>query len=886
MGSYNVLSIRSRPLFYLLVLGLAIFSIGAWWSVKSAINGDMRSRLESEADRISTTFRSQMNSYGSMIYHVRAHLLTEGKPVEKENLAKYLTILDLQKRMPGIKSLKLRNVSEVSDPLLRTAMANAVSTASADQPTMVLATPTDSETPLLYILLPVDNGSRDHALVAAFDPTAVFSSTFGSPSLKRETVNFSLNFVDGREAGITLYNRFDADNAKLAGAHLTSDRRLHVLGRELEFEIVPLPQFFSQSDLYLPAAVAFGASFISILILLVLKASQTQLIAETQAKKISERAANQSRIQSLLLDQLNEAAKALAMELDLENQGTKLLKFASQMMSSQSAALYLATDLNDESTLLLRGTEGFEEDHCLRKRFSGQEALALIPNGYLLRKGDTDSESALLKIFSENDICEDAVEKLTEPMSDWVLISIASRDQGRCGLLFLSRANDTAFAPVEVEVLSSLAAQAASTLENAKLFRRVDDSNKAKSAFLANMSHEIRTPLNGIIGFSEMLLRTSLNESQKTALARNIRRGGEELTRIIDDILDLSKAEAGKLMIMNRRVRLSLVLNEMRSMVENRAREKGLAFAIESSGRLPAYIFTDDFRLKQILLNLLGNAIKFTEKGSVVLHIRFAMGDDGESQLAFRIKDTGIGMNEKAQKSLFHPFVQADASSTRRYGGSGLGLALSKRLCRELGGDLQLLESIAGRGSTFEARVTVNDIGGEMNAVMNSEFKAELGTLADESAMSDGSVTLAPAEPVPVEDAARRLKGAHLLIVEDSEDNQEIFRFFLESAGADVDIVANGLDAVKRAASNNFDMILMDIQIPEIDGKEATKRIRDLGFSRPIVALTAHAMHEERISCLEAGCDGQITKPVSGETLINEVAEYLRRSDDSCPTYS
>jgi len=262
--------------------------------------------------------------------------------------------------------------------------------------------------------------------------------------------------------------------------------------------------------------------------------------------------------------------------------------------------------------------------------------------------------------------------------------------------------------------------------------------------------------------------------------------------------------------------------------------------------------------LKQILMNLIGNAIKFTEHGEVRLLIAAGKSPENDIILRFLVEDTGIGIAEDDQRNLFRPFSQGDSSKTRKFGGSGLGLALSRRLARELGGDIVLLKSAKGAGSLFE--VTVN-----------------CGDLIDVK-WSDSLIKAVSMDPIERKKDIPRLDGVSLLLVEDSEDNQDIFKHFLGNYGATVDIVEDGLQAVDQALLKDYDAILMDIQIPKIDGKEATRRIRRKGYHNPIIALTAHAMVEERESCLQAGCNGQITKPISCEELIVQVGEYLGRS--------
>lgn len=369
--------------------------------------------------------------------------------------------------------------------------------------------------------------------------------------------------------------------------------------------------------------------------------------------------------------------------------------------------------------------------------------------------------------------------------------------------------------------------------------------------------------MNAIIGFSEMIL-TEENGLKKQELSKGIRKNGQQLTRLIDDILDISKVEAGKLQIVKKAVSLKSLLEEVCTVMDDRAQAKGIQFQVEWEHNVPLNIETDEVRLKQIIFNVVGNAIKFTERGKVLLSVSAEESDTGK-QIKFVVKDSGIGISAKDQLRLFRPFQQGDNSSTRRFGGTGLGLALSKKLATELGGDLFLSSSQLSVGSEFCIRIHAGNLGG--NALLKE--------LADPPQKADNSQERS---------AGVSLKNRHILIVEDSEDNQEIFEYFLRSAGAITETVADGLTAVERAQVSQFDLILMDIQLPSIDGKEATRRIRQNGFKNPIVALTAHAMPEEKASCLEAGCDGQISKPVSGDSLVKQVAEFLPYLGDLDPS--
>ena len=394
-----------------------------------------------------------------------------------------------------------------------------------------------------------------------------------------------------------------------------------------------------------------------------------------------------------------------------------------------------------------------------------------------------------------------------------------------------------------------------------------EESNKVKEAFLSNMSHEIRTPLNAITGFSKILSHAS-NDSEKQYLIEGIKKNSTELTILIDNILDISKIEFGRIVINKKYSNLLSIIERIKGTMETRALSKGLLFEIESLGKLPIEIDVDEARVKQILINLIGNAIKFTENGYVKLQIEAQNSGQGQTQLTFTIIDTGIGISPNGQLELFQSFSQIDYSNTRRYGGIGLGLSLSRRLAQQLNGEVTLLDSQLERGSVFRLRIPCGNLQ-EVN------WQHQLfGQLRRPMKQLDFFGNL-------------NLDKRKILIVEDSEDNQNIFNYFLTSAGATTAIAENGKIAVEMAALENYDIILMDIQMPVLDGLAATRQLRAEGFKNPIVARTAHASVEAKLNCLEAGCVDLITKPVTGEILIKKInitlEEYENGAQNNYP---
>lgn len=419
-------------------------------------------------------------------------------------------------------------------------------------------------------------------------------------------------------------------------------------------------------------------------------------------------------------------------------------------------------------------------------------------------------------------------------------------------LTLVSAESGRPYGELDLSIALDLAKRLSVAIENARLFSKAQEASRAKSAFLANVSHEIRTPLGAMLGFAELLAEDKNLANQQLQYLDTIIKNGKQLLRIVDEILDLSKVESEAVLIENTKFSLRRLVDEIAALFDVQIRTKGLYLRAHYDESLPDRMISDPTRLRQIISNVVANAIKFTNSGGIDLYIDIKPIPDNKEKgiLQITVKDTGIGITGDQQKKLFRPFTQADYSITRKYGGTGLGLFLSRKLARLLGGDLLLSQSSPNEGSTFIIRAEVTYLKEETEEACKPQ------------------IDYACLDP-------RKNHGAHVLVVDDSADNRALISLYLSRMGFKVSVAENGEQGAQEALAHGYDIVLMDIQMPGMDGFEAVRTLRSKEYHGVIIALTAHAMKGDRERCLDQGFDDYICKPVSKSSLTQLLLKHL-----------
>jgi signal transduction histidine kinase/CheY-like chemotaxis protein len=454
-----------------------------------------------------------------------------------------------------------------------------------------------------------------------------------------------------------------------------------------------------------------------------------------------------------------------------------------------------------------------------------------------------------------------------EPQTDALYVPLFVGAEA-LGALVVDSEPGVAFDGNSIATLVTFGSQLALAMDNDSLIfnlrasvERAEAANRAKSEFLANVSHEIRTPMTAILGYLELMEDPETSNELRTELGDGVRCSGDHLLDVVNDIVDISRIEAGKIALKFSQLSPRDICEDVRAIFRGQATQKGLTFDVACPEERAPCVETDRKRLRQILVNLVGNAIKFTESGFVQVYVEVQRGRDRDERLLITVSDSGIGMGDDTQLRIFEPYVQGDPTTTRKFGGTGLGLAIARRLVELLGGSISV-ESTRGEGTLFAVTLPMTPPDG---LVCSAEDRTP------QTPVSRGA------------DAVPEILSGRILLAEDGHDNQKVIEHFLTRAGLQVEIAENGKLAYDMAVATHdsgspYDLILMDIDMPVLDGYQVTSMLRRAGFTKPIIALTAHALSGDRERCLQAGCNDYTTKPIRRKLLLSVLARHLGQS--------
>ena len=573
--------------------------------------------------------------------------------------------------------------------------------------------------------------------------------------------------------------------------------------------------------------------------------------ARAEAEKINER-----------LKILSDAGQVLNQSLDMQE---TMQAFADTVIRSKLAD-WCTVDLADDETGEMQTTTAAHDP--AQAKLAREWRLrypvdfgASRGAGHVMKTGEPELYSNLDMAFVRERVGEGDDYRLIEGLglksAMVVPLRFGSRSMG--AITFMSSVSARRYSDLDLSIAQELASRASFAIENARLYQRAQQANQAKTAFLANMSHEVRTPLAAVLGFAQIVAEDHDLPLEHRRNMSLITRNGQQLLRIVDEILDISKIESERMDLEDIFFNLRDLVNDVMTLLSGKAHEKGLRLEVHFDPSVPEGIRSDPTRLRQVLINVLGNAIKFTAEGRVTLHLDAVPAlQTSATRLLFRVRDTGIGLSEEQAKALFQPFAQADSSMTRKFGGTGLGLFLSRKLARMLGGDLILESSQPQKGSCFVFSVVTSDVRRSMEKAKAPSPKA-------------GGVNSPGAEAA---------KG-HVLVVDDSEDNRFLVSWYLKKLGFTCELAESGPEGLEKMRTGQFDLVLLDIQMPGMDGFQVLEHAKSDGhIQSPIVALTAHAMKGDRERCLQAGFDGYLTKPIEETSLSASLQSYTstRRS--------
>lgn len=902
---------RSRRYFSPLVVFLfcAALTAGVWYLADQASSTENSARFDRWATTLLNSFRNRMTVYTNSLIYTR-NLISLKPDLSAEEFQKFVRGMNLEKEYPGIQTIGyvkrvrqaelpklLRQLPEKSRQLIhekkdrydvvkfvesmvnnpRNAIGMDLSASAERAETMNLAArlgrpvATDRVIPITmattnpaeYFFLvfvpqyqsgmPLDTPEQRSAAASGFvyggfRAAGLFGNIAGDARTPDKKLN--LKIYDGPKVDPQNLMFTQGDPEGGAPIHY-KEIELQTAEHEWTIQMTAMPGFDPMYSRVLPLLVLFIGTVLTIAVTLSVIKAQKFAHKLQEDIEIRRRAEAQLSEEKQIVELAAKIGTTLKAEQDLESIVQAVTDVATSLTAAKFGAFFYNTFNENGEALTLFSLSG--ADRADFAKFGMPRKTDVFKSTFegtgVMRVDDITKDPRYGKMAPHH-----GMPKGHLPVRSYLSVPVMSRNGAVLGGLFFGHPEPGVFTARAEALVIALAIQAGVAMDNANLYRELsqartaaDAANRAKSLFLANVSHEIRTPLGLMLGFAEL---TAEHKNDSAAVEENIKkilRSGRELTRIIGEVLDLSKIEANALLIENSTFSLSHFIDELQAEWQPQVEAKKLRFELERGSGLPAELHTDSTRLTQIIVNMLSNALKFTDRGRIRLRFDTHRSDEGKDFVTVTVEDSGLGISEENKSRLFKTFSQGDASINRRFGGSGLGLALSKQLAQALGGDLKLSTSTLGTGSTFKLCIPV---------------RRENADKASSASIKSQSPRLS-------------LDSVRVLLVEDSIDNQILITAFLKKLNAIVETANNGEEGVQKALSGSYDIVLMDIQMPVLDGYGAFEKLKAAGFTKPVIALTAHALVAEKERAAALGFHDYLTKPLNRQSLINAIAEAV-----------